>query len=116
MEAQITAETPKSRGTLLTIVSLFLALGAILSLAAVPSNFAASLGLFYQIALAVSAIITGVAAYGIWLNQKWGAHTYIGLTIFNQPFLLLMGWWVFGALLIPGIVVVCLLFKLKSMQ
>ncbi len=104
------------RGKLLTVVSLFLAFGCISSLAMAPSEIAASLGFGYQITLVIAALITGAAAFEIWKNKKWGAYTYITLALVNQPFLLLMGWWNLGALIIPGIIVALLLIKLSTMK
>ena len=114
-ELSLEFEPPK-RGKLLTFVSLFLAFGCISSLIIVPSDTAVSLGLTYQVMLVIASVITGISAYGIWLNRKWGAYTYIALTVVNQPLLFIMGWWVLGALVLPGIFVIILLTKLRTMQ
>lgn len=107
--------TPE-RSTLLRVVAVFLFAGAALSILLALSDQARALGPLYQGALAVSAVISAVAAFGIWKHRKWGAWIYIGLTVLNQPFLLVMGWWGVGALIVPGIVVALILLKYRSLR
>jgi hypothetical protein len=117
MSEELAVEMESSkRGKLLTVVSLFLAFGCVSSLAMAPSEIAASFGVVYQVTLVIAALITGAAAFGIWQNCKWGAYTYITLTVVNQPLLLIMGWWNIGALILPGIIVAILLTKLSAME
>jgi len=106
----------QKRGVLLTIISIFLGLGCLLSLFTAFTPIAAKLGIYYQVVLVIAALVTGISAVGIWSNKKWGAFTYIGLSVFNQPFLYIMGWWNLGALLVPGVICVLLGFKLKQMK
>lgn len=104
------------RSTLLRVVAAFLIVGAVIGLVLVLSDQAQALGPAYQAALAASSIISAAAAYGLWLHRKWGAWIYIGLTALNQPFLYLMGWWVWGSLIIPGVVIALILLKYKALR
>jgi uncharacterized membrane protein (DUF2068 family) len=108
-------DVPK-RGALITIVCIFLGINCLINLYVAPSALAAELGLLYQISLMISTLITAFAAFGIWYMRKWGTYTYIALTVIYQPLLLFMDRWYPGAVILPGIVVIILLFKLRYMK
>ena len=105
-----------ARSTLLRVVAGFLFVGAAFSLMLVLSDQAKALGPAYQASLAAASVISAAAAFGLWQHRKWGAWIYIGLTVVNQPFLYLMGWWVWGALIIPGVVIALILLKYKFLK
>jgi hypothetical protein len=101
---------------LLRFVSGFLFFGAGSSVVILFSPTTAALGTTYQACLAVASVVSATAAYGLWKHMKWGAWTYLALTAINQPFLYLMGWWVAGALIIPGILILLIFAKFKWLK
>lgn len=107
---------PRTYSLLLRLVSGFLFFGAGSSVVMLFSPAATALGTTYQACLAVASIVSAIAAYGLWKHMKWGAWTYIALTAINQPFLYLMGWWVAGALIIPGVLILLIFTKFKWLK
>jgi hypothetical protein len=108
-------DVPK-RGVLITIICLVLGISCLINLYIAPSALAAELGLLYQVSLMIGTLVAAFAAFGIWYMRKWGAYTYIALSIVNQPLLLFMDRWYPGAVILPGIIVVILLIKLRNMK
>lgn len=104
------------RGVLITLVCLFLGISCLINMYIAPSIVAASLGLLYQVSLIIATMITAFATFGIWYMRKWGAFIYIVLTIVNQPLLLFMDKWYPGAAILPGIIIVVLIFKFRDMK
>jgi hypothetical protein len=107
---------PRTYSLLLRTVSGILFFGAGMSILVLFSPTASALGTTYQACLVVASIVTAIAAYGLWKHMKWGAWTYLALTAINQPFLYLMGWWVAGALVIPGIFILLIFTKFQWLK
>jgi uncharacterized membrane protein (DUF2068 family) len=113
--AALVQPTIKIKSVLLRFVAGFLMVGALSSLGMMFSRIAINIGMLYQMTLVVASIVTDISAFGLWQHKKWAAYLYIGLTVFNQPFLLLMGWWNLGALLIPAILIALIFIKFRSL-
>lgn len=116
MENPDSKKLPRNYSILLRVVSGYLFYSAAASIALMFSDVAASFGFFYQICLAIAAVVVAISAYGLWRHYKWGAWTYVAFMAVNQPFLYFMGWWVIYTLVIPGIVVALIFSKYKWLK
>jgi hypothetical protein len=99
------------RSRVLRVLSVFLLAGALLNFAYLPTALYAQYGATYQAVAFVAALVTLTAAIGIWQHKLWGALLYTALAVLTQPALMLLGLWIWGALVVPGIVVLVLFWK-----
>src|SRR5437868_5919818 len=109
--APATTASPRTRSKALRVLSAFLLFGAVANFAYLPTSLFAQYGATYQVVAFVAAVVTLASAIGIWQHRLWGALLYGALAILTQPTLMLLGLWVWAALVVPGIVVLVLFWK-----
>lgn len=101
------------------IIAVICVLGVIGALVAIPLIFSPltrEIGAWYPPVLALSVVIGLTCMVGLWQMRKWAAYTYTGFFVFNQVFLMVMGVWNIGSLLIPGIVVIVIMANIGKMR
>ena len=106
----------KPRDVLLTIVSIYLAYQCVSSLINVRHFISADISTYWIVRIIISSIITGISSIGIWLNKKWGALTYIFLMIIGLLTSALMGSINISLLLVPFLILILLIPKMKFMR
>ncbi|HUV50402.1 MAG TPA: hypothetical protein VMW78_05210 [Anaerolineae bacterium] len=104
------------RPTSITIICVVGFIGALLSVPLFFSAIAKSMGVWYQLYLALVSIMGLVCMVGLWKMKKWAAYTYAGFVSLNQFVMLAMGIWNIGALIMPGVVVAFALAHSKKMS
>ena len=103
------------RSRLLRAVSILLFVSALSNFILLATPAVNQFGLTYPPVAFIAALVTGLAAIGVWQQKRWGAYLYFGLAILTQPILLLMGFWNWAAVVVPGIIVLLLALRLKVM-
>jgi len=100
----------------ITIICIIGFIGGILVIPVVFSPMAQYVATWYPLYLGFTALVGFISLLGLWFMKKWGAYSYIGLTILNQIVTLEMGVWNFMVLLIPFIIVVISLLYISKME
>jgi len=110
------SQTKEERPVVITILCVLGFLGACFSIPLLFTRGAILIGDWYPLYLGISAVIVIICFIGLWKMKKWGAYAYIGLTVVDQIFLLMMGIWTIFSLVIPAAVVGILLYHLYKMD
>lgn len=100
----------------ITIICILGFIGGILVILVLFSPMTEYVPSWYPPYLGFTALVGFISLIGLWFMKKWGAYSYIGLTMLNQIVALTMGAWNFMVLLIPLIVIVISLSHISKMK
>lgn len=98
------------------IVCLFEFLGLLLYPSAIFDELSIEIGLWYQMYIATSALVTLFIVWKIWKMFKVGVYVYFGLYLIHNLVALIAGNWQITILVIPIIGAALLLPYFKQMK
>lgn len=101
---------------LILIICLFELFGLFLLPSAFESEPAVTLGLWYQIYLAFTGILSLAIIYSLWKMKKMGPYIYLGSYALHNIVALIAGNWMIGVLIIPVIGLVFIGFNRKKFK
>ena len=98
------------------IVCLFEFLGLFLYPSAMFDDAAIRIGLWYQIYIAVSALVAIFVIWKLWKMYRLGVYVYFGMYIIHNLIAIIAGNWQISILIIPVIGAALLLPHYKKMK
>ena len=98
------------------LICLFEFLGLLALPAAVISEKSQAIGLWYQIYVMLTAILSIAIIYSLWKLKKIGIYIYIGAYILHNIVAIIAGNWMVGVLVIPCVGLILLSFSLKHFK
>ena len=92
------------------LICIFEFLGLLLLPSAFKSEQAVELGLWYQIYLGITGILSIAIIYSLWKMLKIGIFIYLGSYLIHNIVALIAGNWMVGVLIIPiiGLILIAL--------
>lgn len=112
----LSAETPRQRPALITVLCVIGFAGAVMSVPVIFSDFARGVGAWYPPYITLSAAASTVCFIGLWKMRRWAAYLYAGFVVVNQVVMAAMGVWHPLDLLVPGIFAAAVLSQFRKMR
>lgn len=98
------------------LICLFETLGLLLIPSAIFSEEASAIGVWYQIYIGLTPLLTIAIIYLLWRMSKKGIVVYVAAYLIHNLVALIAGNWTIGVLIIPVVGVILILLSLKDFK
>ena len=98
------------------LICLFETLGLLLIPDAIFSEEASAIGVWYQIYIGLTSLVTIAIIYFLWRMSKKGIVIYLAAYLIHNLIALFVGNWMIGVLIIPVVGIILILLSLKHFE
>lgn len=98
------------------LICLFETLGLLLIPGAIFSEEASAIGVWYQVYIGLTSLVTIAIIYFLWRMSKKGILIYLAAYLIHNLIALIVGNWMIGVLIIPVVGMILILISLKHFE